>query len=156
MGTLLAVDLGVRTGLAVYGPDGRLQWYRSRNFGSAARLRQAVPRILGEIPGLSDVVLEGGGHLATIWIREAHRRNIRTIQTSADTWREELFYPRQHRSGPQAKHSADAMARRVIEWADAPRATSLRHDAAEAILVGLWGVLHTGQLAALPDELKPA
>ncbi len=43
MQTLLAVDLGVRTGLALYGGDGRLLRYRSQNFGSAARLRQSPP-----------------------------------------------------------------------------------------------------------------
>lgn len=30
MSALLAVDLGVKTGLALYGQDGRLLWYRSQ------------------------------------------------------------------------------------------------------------------------------
>ena len=42
------------------------------------------------------------------------------------------------------------LARRVIEWCGAPRPTSLRHDAAEAILIGLWGVLELGWVDALP------
>ncbi|MBC8076709.1 MAG: hypothetical protein H7Y32_11595, partial [Chloroflexales bacterium] len=45
-------------------------------------------------------------------------------------------------------------ARRVIAWAGAPRPTSLRHDAAEAILIGLWGALEVGWLPALPPELR--
>jgi hypothetical protein len=41
----------------------------------------------------------------------------------------------------------------VIEWSGAARPTSLRHDAAEAILIGLWGLLEAGWMGRLPDEL---
>jgi hypothetical protein len=30
----------------------------------------------------------------------------------------------------------------------------LRHDTAEAILIGLWGVLEVGWLERLPDDLR--
>jgi hypothetical protein len=53
-----------------------------------------------------------------------------------------------------AKRRAIEMARRVIEWSDAPRPTSLRHDAAEAILIGLFGVLELGWLDRLPPGLR--
>lgn len=43
---LLAVDLGLRSGLALYGRDGRLREYRSQNFGSQSRLKRAVPSVL--------------------------------------------------------------------------------------------------------------
>jgi hypothetical protein len=152
--TLLAVDLGVRTGLALYGRDGRLRWYRSHNFGSAARLRRGARALLAEIPGVSWLVMEGGGDLADIWAEHANRLAIEVRQISAGTWREAFLYPREQRSGPQAKQTANMLARRVIDWAGAPRPTSLRHDAAEAILVGLWGVLHLGWLDSLPPELK--
>jgi hypothetical protein len=52
-----------------------------------------------------------------------------------------------------AKSTADDMARRVIEWCGAARPTSLRHDAAEAILIGLWGVLEAGWLDRVPESL---
>jgi hypothetical protein len=48
------------------------------------------------------------------------------------------------------KREADAIARRVIAWSGAPRPTSLRHDAAEAILIGLWGVIDAGWLEGPP------
>lgn len=155
MHTLLAVDLGLKTGLALYNQQGRLVWYRSQNFGTAERLRRAVYRLLGETRDLSLLVLEGGGPLADIWTREAIRRGIAVQRIGADQWRKDLFYLRQHRSGDQAKRSADPLARRVIDWSDAARPTSLRHDAAEAILIGLWGVLQIGWLPDLPHELKP-
>jgi hypothetical protein len=148
------VDLGLKTGLALYGGEGRLRWYRSQNFGTAARLRRGAAGLLDSIPGLSCVVLEGGGPLAAIWEREAERRAVPTVTVSAETWRQRLLYPREQRSGVQAKNSAAVMARRVIEWSGAPLPTSLRDDAAEAILIGLWGVIKVGWLERLPVELR--
>jgi hypothetical protein len=148
--TLLAVDLGVRTGLALYGDDGRLRWYRSQNFGNAARLRRAVPVLLDEAADLAYLVVEGGGTLAQPWAKEAAAREIEVRWVSAEEWRSLLFYPREHRTSEIAKKRADEVARRVIEWSGARRATSLRHDAAEAILVGLWGALQVGWLRELP------
>jgi hypothetical protein len=152
--SLLAVDLGVRTGLAVYGRDGRLRWYRSQNYGSAARLRRAVPSLLDGVAALAWVVVEGGGTLAAAWEREAVRRGAGVRQVGAEAWRQLLLHPREQRSGADAKRHADALARLVIEWSEAPRPTALRHDAAEAILVGLWGVLDVGWLDALPEPLR--
>jgi hypothetical protein len=152
--SLLAVDLGVRTGLALFGRDGRLRWYRSQNFGSAARLRRGAPAVLDEATGLARVVVEGGGPLAAIWEREAARRSLHVRRVSAERWRELLLLPREQRSGVQAKQTAGLLARHVIEWSGAARPTSLRHDAAEAVLVGLWGVIEVGWLEAPPAELR--
>ncbi len=150
MSCLLAVDLGVRTGMALYGEDARLRWYRSQNFGSAVRLRRAIPALLD---GVSHLVIEGGGALAAPWGDEAARRDIDVRWVSAETWRSAFFYPREQRSGDVAKRTAGELARRVIEWSGAKRPTSLRHDAAEAVLIGLWGVLQLGWLEALPPGL---
>jgi hypothetical protein len=153
MSSLLAVDLGLRTGLALYGQTGKLLWYRSRNFGSTAHLRRGVRAFLDELPELAWLVLEGGGNLAEIWQREAERRRLPVWQVSAEQWRPRLLLPRHQRRGSQAKRHADELARRVIEWSEAARPTSLRHDAAEAILIGLWGVLELGWLEELPPTI---
>ncbi len=154
MPALLAIDLGLRAGLALYGDDGRLRWYRSHNFGALARLKKGIPAILAETPDLAHLVVEGGGDLFVPWQREAVRRGIHLHQIGAETWRHALLYDREQRSGLQAKQTADELARRVIAWSNARRPTSLRHDAAEAILVGLWGVIEVGWLARVPDELR--
>jgi len=155
--SLLAVDLGVRTGLAAYGGDGRLRWYRSQNFGSAARLRRAVPALLDAEPDTTRLVVEGGGPLEKIWRAEAESRGIAVQQVSAETWRALFLYPREQRSGELAKRTAIALARHVVDWSGIRRPTSLRHDAAEAILTGLWGVLSAGWLHALPSSiLRPS
>lgn len=150
MATLLAVDLGLRAGFALYGDNGLLRWYRSQNFGALPRLRRAAHSILHDLPDLQWLVLEGGGVVADSWQKAAERQAIPVIQTSAEVWRQHLLYPRQQRSGVDAKHHVDRLARAVIEWSGAPRPTSLRHDTAEAILIGLWGVLQVGWLPAVP------
>ncbi|HEV2131352.1 MAG TPA: hypothetical protein VGR27_09635 [Longimicrobiaceae bacterium] len=154
MSSLLAVDLGLRTGLALFGSEGRLLWYRSQNFGTATRLRRAVHGLLHTLPDLTWLILEGGGNLAEIWTREAERKGIAVRRIAAERWRQELLYAREQRSGAQAKQHAAELARRIIKWSAAPRPTSLRHDAAEAIAIGFWGVLHVGWLEQIPEELR--
>lgn len=153
MASLLAVDVGVRTGLALWGDDGRLRWYRSQNFGSAARLRRAVPAILEGERDLVRVVLEGGGPIERIWHGEAESRALDVQQVSAESWRALFLMPREQRSGADAKRAADALARRIIDWTGARRPTSLRHDAAEAIAIGLWGSVSAGWIHALPPHI---
>ncbi len=157
--TLLAVDLGLRAGLALYGHDGRLCWYRSHNFGNLTRLKRGVSTILNALPTLQWLVLEGGGPLAEIWHKEGSRRQLGVLVVSAERWRAQLLSARQQRSGIEAKQSADTLARTIIDWSAAPQPTSLRHDAAEAILIGLWGVLEVGWLpneqVQIPLALRP-
>ncbi len=152
--SLLAVDLGLRTGLALYGADGRLRWYRSQHFGSSARLKRGAYGVLNDLPGLAYLVLEGGGTLADLWAKEGERRGLAVRRVDAGTWRRALLYPRERRSGTEAKAHADRLARRVITWSGAAQPTSLRHDAAEAILVGLWGVMAAGWLPGVPPAVR--
>jgi hypothetical protein len=135
---LLAVDLGLRCGWATFDRDGRLLAYGSRHFGNRTALRKAIPRILAENPELDLLVIEGGGDLFVPWEKEAARRNIPVKQIMGEEWRRRILLPRQQTSGKDAKAAADGLAREVIERSGAKRPTSLRHDAAEAILVGAW------------------
>lgn len=153
MASLLAVDVGVRTGLASFGDDGRLRWYRSHNFGNLPRLRRALPTLLADPADLVHVVLEGGGPIAKAWETEAGKHWIEITRVTAEEWRPVFLLPREQRTGAQAKTVAQRLARVVIDWSGARKPTSLRHDAAEAILVGLWGALHLGWLRALPPDL---
>lgn len=154
MKTLLAVDLGLKTGLALFGEDGRLIWYRSHNFGTTDRLRRGAHGILKELPGLAALVIEGGGNLAVVWEKETAQHGLLVRRIGSEVWRELFLLPRERRSGPEAKKHAGEIARKIIDWSGAARPSSLRHDTAEAILIGLWGVLQLGWLTALPQELR--
>jgi len=139
--TLLAIDSGLKTGLALYNTIGELIWYRSQNFGNRTRLKKAAWRLLNEIEGLSQLVVEGSGRFAEVWVKAAGKRGLPVIQVQAETWRRSLLLARQQQSGKQAKRVADELAREIIEKsAAATGPTSLRHDTAEAILVGWWAI----------------
>ena len=154
MASLLGVDLGLRTGLALYGDDGRLRWYRSRNYGSASRLKRAVWSELSQIPDLAHVVLEGDANLARVWAQAASKRGAGASEIHAHTWRRVLLKAREQRSGADAKRHAATLARRIIDHSDARQPTSLRHDAAEAIAIGWWGCMELGWVRG--DELGQA
>jgi len=146
MELLLAVDLGVKTGLALYRSDGKLAWFRSQNFGNASRLRKAVPAILGSDDDINYLVVEGGGSLLKIWENEALRRNIGVIRTMADEWRPDILLPREQRKRLSSKSNAIAYAHKIIGNLADHRATSLNDDAAEAILIGFWAITKLGWL----------
>ena len=152
---LLAVDAGLRAGIAVYGADGRLEQYRSTNFGSLRRLKSGVYTVMSQVRDLASVVVEGGGGgYAEPWLKEATRRGVPGAAVDAGAWRQRLLLARDRRTGADAKEQADVLARRIIEWSGAARPTSLRHDAAEAIVIGLWAVLEAGWLVELPRQLQ--
>ncbi len=151
---LLAVDLGVKTGLAMYSSDGRLLWFRSQNFGNAARLRRAIPWLLDQEEELTHVVIEGGGPLLKIWDGFLQRRNIEVIKTMADRWRSELLLGREQRKARDAKQHALIYARMVIGKLSDHKATSLNNDAAEAILIGLWAAKKLGWIDQDNDILR--
>lgn len=142
--SLLAVDLGLHMGFAVYDASGRLQRYGSRHFPTQGALKAAVFPMLQEVPGLVHLVAEGSRSLAHPWLKEATRRGAATRLVAAETWRPHILLQREQRTGAMAKTHADRLARQVIREDGLPGPTSLRHDAAEAILLGLWAVRELG------------
>lgn len=136
--TLLAIDLGLRFGWAAFESTGRLSSYGSHHVGNRSVLRKAVPGFLDGFPCLRTLVIEGGGDLSAHWEKEARRRGLVVRSVMGETWRKTLMPSRKRRTGKNAKAAADGLARKVIRDSGAKRPTSLRHDAAEAILIGLW------------------
>ena len=154
-GQLLAVDLGLSTGFACYERSGRLVRVGSRRFGSRTQLRGGAEALLREIGDVEVVVLEGDRDLAALWAARAHRRGAGTLTVTPERWRAALLHPRERRSGAEAKRAARRLATEVAtELGAAPR-TALRHDAAEAVLIGLWGLVAAGWLEQLPAVADP-
>lgn len=150
----MAVDLGLKTGLAVYSADGRLQSYRSQNYGSRERLKRGAEAALDAVAEVRWLAVEGDAALGRVWGRAAQRRGATWTAVSADQWRAVLLHPSERRTGADAKRHADRLARLVIDCSGAAKPTSLRHDAAEAILAGLWACLHFGLIEQLPAPLQ--
>jgi len=151
---LLAVDLGIRTGLAMFGSDSKLYWFRSQNFGSAARLRRAIPWLLSQEEDLSCIIIEGGGPLLKIWDNELNKKHVEVLKIMAEHWRTELFYQREQQNGREAKANALIYAAKVIEKISVHRATSLDNNSAEAILIGLYGMQKLNWVASAASYLR--
>ena len=153
---LLAVDLGLRSGLAQYGGDGRLLGYRSTHFGSLQRLKKGIPGIFRSMRSVRYVVAEGDRNLGELWQKHASKQGAEFRFVSPEKWRGELLLARDQKNRRIAKDTADILARKVITWSGLKRPTSLRHDAAEAILIGLWATLELGWLPSNPlTEFSP-
>lgn len=153
--SLLAVDAGLRCGLALFDlSTGTLRWFRSHNFGSAPRLRRASVSLINEIPDLVACVIEGGGMIADPWIKALAYRRIDYHQISAEHWRPGMLLSRQRRSGADAKKAALSNARHSIANASDKRAKSLTDDTAEAILIGEWALLNFAELFPSFDMRK--
>jgi hypothetical protein len=135
---LLAVDLGLRTGLAVFSEDGQLRRYGSHNLGSRARLRRAADSIVRSAAGLVWLVAEGDRNLYRIWQRPAMRAGAQTVLVPPEVWRETLIRQRDRSHARLAKAAARRLAERVIRRSEATKAKTLQHDAAEAILIGFY------------------
>lgn len=147
-GYLLAVDVGLHTGLALYDDGSRLLWYRSHHLPTPAKLKKMVASLLRQPPRPTHIYLEGGGPLAAIWLREADKLQLTVKQIAAETWRNRLLLARQQTSGVLAKQEADRLARRIIAERNGKKPTSLRHDTAEAILLGYFALQELGWLAS--------
>ncbi|NLW82660.1 MAG: hypothetical protein GXY42_13475 [Desulfovibrionales bacterium] len=144
MSALLAVDAGLRTGLALYSRHGRLMWCRSHNLGTTTRLKKAAARVLFELPELEYIVVEGGGQTAGIWEHAAQKRGVPCLAIQAQDWRSDFILPRQMVSGQKAKAAACALVNSILRREGWSSPTTPGHDAAEAALIGLWAAVRLG------------
>ena len=96
------------------------------------------------------MVVEGDRMLGEIWQKEALRRHMGFRVVRPEQWRQALLLPRKQRTGALAKDEAGHLARQIIEWSGLSKPKSLKHDAAEAILIGLWAVIELGWLPHNP------
>lgn len=143
--TLLAIDLGLRAGFAVFDDCGELVSYRSTHFPSYAAMKKAAWGVLRGVDGLAHVVVEGDKNLAALWRKPAEKQGLLFESVTPETGREVLLLPRQRRDSATAKRAADELAARLIANSPAPAPTgTLTSDVAEAILIGAWAALELG------------
>ena len=135
---LLAIDVGMKAGLAWFDDDGTLIRARSTRFANRATLKRALPSIWTELPGVRQVVLEGQGDIADIFRKSALRAALPVQQFSAEEWRKDMLLARERRTGRQAKATAESLAMRIAHESGKPPRCAYDDDAAEAVLFGLW------------------
>lgn len=154
MDFLLSVDLGVKTGFAMYNSEGRLLWYKSHNFGNKVRLKKAIPWIVNREEGITHLIIEGGGPLRKIWDTFLERKNIEVIHCMAEDWRKDLLLQRERRKAKQAKARALYYAEKVIGKLSDNKLGTLNDNTAEAILIGLWGMKKLNWIDKPEDFLR--
>lgn len=135
---ILAVDLGLRCGLALMDDSGRILRVHHTNFGTRSRLKSAVRGILRQWGPITHVIAEGDPSLGKYWRREAERTNAEYATVAPETWREDLLLSRDRRSGADAKAAAIVEATRILDESGLRPSTRLRDDTAEAILIATW------------------
>lgn len=137
---LLAIDAGLNSGMALFDESGKLVKYQGLRMKNAAVLKKQAYKILKEIEP-KFLIIEGGGQYADIWMKLAEKFGIQIKQAYAEDWREDMLLKRQQRDGKQAKRCAKEVAREIIEEAGISRPKTLKHDTAEAILLGKWATI---------------
>lgn len=137
---LLALDLGLRFGWACYTAEAHIVAYGSHHCASRAKLKNIAWATLSRLPRESSLYIEGGGPLLDVWRREANRRGIEVFTLHAEMWRADCLLPREQKRGSTAKRRAQEIARTLITHRASSAPTSLRHDAAEATLLGWWAI----------------
>ena len=134
----------MKAGLAWFTAEGELLRARSTRFATRTVLKKALPAIWTELPGITQVVLEGQGDIADIFRKSAERAALPVQQFSAEQWREDMLLPRQRRSGKQAKLNAETLAMQIARACGKPPKCAYDDDAAEAVLFGLWFLTRAG------------
>ena len=139
---LLAIDLGLRFGWSCFQEDGDLVAYGSHHCGQANKLSAVAYRSLSRLPRGSALIVEGNGDLLRVWRRYAQKYEITYLNISAERWRGDCLSTKYLHDGRAAKKRAELIASRLIRARSGRGSTSLRHDAAEACLIGWWGLHH--------------
>lgn len=151
---LLAIDAGLHCGYAMFDiSTTTLLWYRSHNYGSTARLKRGAATLIAQELPISILVIEGGGAVAEPWCKTATFYHIPVEQIYAEQWRADILHAREQRTGADAKraavhyaHQSMAAAKRTYHY------NHVRHDAAEAILIGEWALQYSMSVAQVRSE----
>lgn len=141
---LLALDLGLRFGWACYQQDSRLVAYGSHHCGQANKLNSVAYQSIIRLPKGSALIVEGGGDLLKYWTKYALKYDIDLFNIHAERWRTDCLPARCLNDGKRAKKEAINLSQSLILSRAGRGATSLRHDTAEACLIGWWGLRELG------------
>lgn len=148
--SLLAVDLGLRSGIAAYDCEGRLTAFGVQAYRSREAMRRGAGKTVAEHGQLEWLVSYGCPTQAAVWERSAMRQGVRVQRVDGETWRQALAVNDAPRNSAENNRHVVRLARRIIDWAQMPQPVVLPTDAAEAICVGLWAVHQLGWLRELP------
>eukprot|EP00977_Amphora_coffeiformis_P010427 scaffold2438_cov167-Amphora_coffeaeformis.AAC.3 len=147
---LVAVDLGLRTGLALYSDDGRLLEYEQAVFETADELKANCLQLMADWEAkyqgrdekschITHVAVEGAdASLRHVWrnIVEDHL-HCELLLVKPEEWRADLLLSKEKASGEAAKEASRLIARQLVaDYGGRLHAGKFSTDVAESILLG--------------------
>lgn len=121
---LLAVDLGLRTGVSLFNDEGELLRFHNFQFESSEELQSAAFDLLyqwerdaskpGEKSSISRIAIEGGDPpLRKAWHRAARGERL-ILHVQPEEWREDLLSVKERQNGEFAKAASRHIARQIV------------------------------------------
>jgi hypothetical protein len=152
---LLAVDLGLRTGTAVFDRNGSVVAVDTWRFHDPESLDLGLKEIL-TAHNITHVVIEGEDRkLFYIWRRAIEKfEGVHLARVVADDWRRMLLSKKEMRDARKAKSAAGLIAKQVLKDNEDLRDKKLSSDAAEALLVGRYAVRVLGWITSKEPPVK--
>lgn len=139
---LLAVDLGLRCGMALFNDEGRLLSCRSLSLQNRSALKRAVFQLIPTT--VTHLWCEGDAQLAQPWMKVVQKRGGQCHVVSAETWRPHLLSSKEQADKRTAKDAARRHARALLTEDGVIGVTTQSDDVAEAILLGRYAVAELG------------
>ena len=152
---LLAVDLGLRTGTAIFDSKGSVLAIESYRFNDHDSLDRGLTEILST-HAITHVVIEGEDRkLYYIWRKAIENfEGIQLARVVADDWRRMLLLKKEMRDARKAKSAAGLIAKQILKNNEKLQGKKLSADAAEALLVGLYAVRVLGWVKTKEPPVK--
>jgi predicted phosphodiesterase len=148
---LLAVDLGLKTGLSLFNDEGKLLRFDNFQFESPQQLLRAAKSVLstweedvketddrGRRWKISKIAIEGGDPpLRDAW-HEAADGRCSILHVRPEEWRADLLLTKEKMDGEKAKSASRLIARQIVsDYGDFNFDGKFQTDMAESILLGL-------------------
>jgi len=137
-GWLLAVDGGLRAGVAMFDRHGTPLWCRSFHYATIGSMRRAARALFFRHAQLEHLLVEGGGAAGGAWQREGAHAGLQVHAIGAEAWRRALLPAHAVRSGKDSKQAAVAMASALFRRHGKALVRPPAHDAAEAVMAGVY------------------
>jgi Icc-related predicted phosphoesterase len=167
---LLAVDLGLRTGVSLFDDAGRLLRYENFQFDSAAELQKGATALLDEWEAavnnsneydtnkswkVSRIAIEGGDPpLAEAW-RQAANGQRALLYVKPEEWRADLLTNKEMLSGETSKAASRLIAQQIVSdfgFMVQHDGGDFQTDMAESVLLGL----HVSRRLGWGNQRDPA
>lgn len=165
---LLAVDLGLRTGLSLYNDEGRLLRFDNFHFESSDQLLDAAKSVLsswedavnemensGRSWKISKIAIEGGDPpLRDAW-HEAATGERAVLHVRPEEWRADLLLTKEKLDGEKAKSASRLIARQIVsDYSNCDFDGKFQTDMAESILLGLHVARRLGWIATRDPPVR--